>query len=255
MFHSKKRFSDRVSSYCRARPGYPLEVYELLLRQPGLQAAGAVADLGSGTGIFTGPLLGRGRQVYAVEPNAAMRRAAEEAFADRADFISVRGSAEETTLESHSVALVVGAQAFHWFDFEATRIEVQRILRPKGYAAWVWNSRAPERSAFLLHYERFLTEWGRDYEQVRATYAVRDRLGEFFAPGSVERHAFPNSQDLDFDSLEARIASSSYMPSDGDPDHAKMVAGLRELFDADASDGRVRLDYDTEVFLGRFDSD
>lgn len=49
-------------------------------RECGLQRGDIVADVGSGTGISKGPLLGRGFEVYAVEPNDAMLAAAEEEY-------------------------------------------------------------------------------------------------------------------------------------------------------------------------------
>ena len=44
----------------------------------GLSARSAVADIGSGTGLFAGLLLQSGCQVFAVEPNDEMRHAAEQ---------------------------------------------------------------------------------------------------------------------------------------------------------------------------------
>ena len=66
------RFSDRVENYVRYRPGYPPEVLKLLRAECGLQPAHAIADIASGTGIFTRLLLANGNQVFAVEPNAEM---------------------------------------------------------------------------------------------------------------------------------------------------------------------------------------
>ena len=81
-----ERFSNRVEAY-RHRPGYPGEVVDLIRRQAGLSLGDAVADIGSGTGIFTRLLLEADLGVTAVEPNDAMRAAAER---DLASFSSIR---------------------------------------------------------------------------------------------------------------------------------------------------------------------
>src|SRR5271169_5387515 len=47
------RFSDRVENYVRYRPGYPAEVLDLLRVECGLQPSHTVADVASGTGVFT----------------------------------------------------------------------------------------------------------------------------------------------------------------------------------------------------------
>jgi ubiquinone/menaquinone biosynthesis C-methylase UbiE len=137
-----KRFSDRVDNYVKYRPGYPGEVITFLQRECDLSDNSVVADIGSGTGIFTKLLLEKGYKVYAVEPNDDMQEAARQYLGSSQDFIPTAGSAEATTLPSSSIDLVVCAQAFHWFNNEKTKTEFKRILkamatRPSsGTTAW-----------------------------------------------------------------------------------------------------------------------
>src|ERR1700684_913851 len=69
------RFSDRVENYVRYRPGYPSEGLDLLRAECGLRPNHIVADIASGTGMFTRLLLENGNSVFAVEPNLEMREA------------------------------------------------------------------------------------------------------------------------------------------------------------------------------------
>src|SRR5690348_10692756 len=98
---STQRFSSRVENYVRYRPGYPPEVLELLKTECGLTQDSVIADLASGTGIFTRVLLENGNRVFGVEPNDDMRRAGEEFLAGYPRFTSVAGTAEATTLGDH----------------------------------------------------------------------------------------------------------------------------------------------------------
>jgi SAM-dependent methyltransferase len=93
-----ERFSNRVDTYVRARPSYPPEVLDLLAEHCGFVPQAAVADVGSGTGILTRLLLGRGATVFAVEPNAAMRAAAEGGLGGEPGFRTIAAAAEATTL-------------------------------------------------------------------------------------------------------------------------------------------------------------
>ena len=77
-----QRFSSRVENYARFRPSYPQEIIDLLKQECGLTQASVVADIASGTGIFTRFLLENGNRVIGVEPNADMRRAGEEYLAN-----------------------------------------------------------------------------------------------------------------------------------------------------------------------------
>src|SRR5688500_17757753 len=125
----KALFTDRVEDYSRARPRYPRGVIELLIRDPGLKPPWVVGDIGAGTGLATELFLEHGNRVFAVEPNDAMRHEAEGRLGANPLFVSVAGSAEDTTLPTNSLDLVVAAQAFHWFDLHAAGREFRRILR------------------------------------------------------------------------------------------------------------------------------
>ena len=100
---STRRFSSRVGNYVRYRPAYPSAVLDLLKKDCGLTAASVIADVASGTGIFTRMLLENGNRVFGVEPNPEMRKAGEEFLRSYSHFTSVAGTAEATTLADHSV--------------------------------------------------------------------------------------------------------------------------------------------------------
>src|ERR1022692_4808693 len=116
-----QRFSSRVDNYVRYRPGYPSEIIELLRSECGLSPESVVADIASGTGIFTRMLLESGARVFGIEPNAEMRRAGEECLESYSRFTSIAGTAEATTLPDHSVDILTAAQAAHWFDHDNAR--------------------------------------------------------------------------------------------------------------------------------------
>jgi SAM-dependent methyltransferase len=245
-----QRFSDRVADYVRYRPTYPRAVLDLLLRECGIGPDVPVADLGAGTGILTALLLDAGGRVFAVEPNAEMRAAAEEMLGSNPRFVSVDGTAERTGLPEASVGLVTAGQAFHWFDAGAARVEALRILRPGGFAALIWNSRQLATSAFLADYEALLQRWGTDYREVAQQYADPAALGHFFGATPWRRFVTPNVQLFDLAGLEGRLRSSSYTPPSTDARFAPMMEELRALFARHAEDGRVAFRYDTEVFYG-----
>jgi SAM-dependent methyltransferase len=113
---STERFSNRVADYVRYRPDYPPAVVAFLQAHAGLTATSTVADIGSGTGIFTHHLLELGCKVYAVEPNGPMREAAEPLLNRFDGFVSVDGTADNAGLPAQSVDLIVCAQAFHLFN-------------------------------------------------------------------------------------------------------------------------------------------
>ncbi|HEX7174180.1 MAG TPA: class I SAM-dependent methyltransferase [Pyrinomonadaceae bacterium] len=248
-FRPTDRFSDRVENYIKYRPGYPAGVLALMREEMALTPSSVVADIGSGTGLLTRMFLQNGNAVYGVEPNREMREAGERLLEEFPSFKSVEGTAEATNLDGASVDFVTAGQAFHWFDVPRARREFQRILRPGGRVVLVWNNRAASPTPFLADYERLLVEFGNDYQQVSAGYAHEESLRALFT-GGYEQKVFDNRQLLNHESLRGRLLSCSYVPLEADPRHGPMLERLREIFDAHQRDGRVSMDYDTQIFYG-----
>jgi SAM-dependent methyltransferase len=250
---AKQRFSNRVADYVRYRPSYPSALIDLLREECGLRPDHVVADVGSGTGILSRMFLENGNRVFGVDPNDEMRRAGEEFLCGFAEFSSVNGSAEKTTLSDGCVDFVVTGQAFHWFDPVAARAEFARILRPGGLVVVIWNERLLDTTPFLRGYEALLQSFGKDYAQVSESYPRLAQIQAFF-PHAIAHKSFGNFQEFDFAGLAGRVRSSSYMPQEGDANSAPMMAALRELFDTTQQSGRVRMDYAAQVYLGPLDA-
>jgi SAM-dependent methyltransferase len=244
-----ERFTSRVDDYERSRPDYPREVLATLQREHGLTSAHVIADIGSGTGLSAQAFLDNGNVVYAVEPNEAMAAAAARRFTCPA-FHDVRGRAEATTLADRSIDFIVAGQAFHWFDPAATAVELRRVLRPDGRLAVVWNLRRLDGTPFLRGYEALLQRWGTDYRRVSERYAEPRALAAVFGGDHYRRHRFAHLQVFDREGLRGRLLSSSYTPPAGHPGHAPMLSALDALFAAHAENGRVRFEYDTELYVG-----
>lgn len=247
---SQSRFSNRVADYVRYRPGYPPQLMAWVHGRLGVSPQARVADIGAGTGISSRMFLQAGHPVIAVEPNAAMRTAAEQWLGSEAGFSAVGGSAEATGLADASVDVVSAAQAFHWFDTRAVRVEWARILRPAGLALVYWNSRLLEATPFLAGYEALLLEFGTDYSAVAERYQDDATMRAWFGDGFIEAASFPNVQRMDFAALRGRLLSSSYAPAEGHPRHAPMLQALRVLFDCHAVDGHIEFAYQTRAFAG-----
>ena len=236
------RFSDRTEDYVKYRPSYPREAIDTIVADLAGDPPRA-ADVGAGTGISARLLAERGLSVVAVEPNRAMREAAEPhpgvAWRD--------GTAEATGLEAKSFDLVVAAQAFHWFRAEPSLREFARILKPGGRLALVWNRRRRD-DPFTAGYRDAILSVGGD--------SAVDRMD--FDPASLSRSqlfstarfcVFPFAQTLDESALVGRAMSASYVPKTG-PRAAEVIALLRDLHARFADrEGKVALAYTTEVYI------
>ncbi|MFS8084475.1 MAG: class I SAM-dependent methyltransferase [Acidobacteriota bacterium] len=212
-----------------------------------------IAEPGSGTGLLTKLFLKNGNQVFGVEPNAEMREAGERELATYPGFVSVDATAEATTLANNSVDFVVAGQAFHWFDRDAVQVEFSRILKPAGWVVLIWNGYYYESSPLMAAYQELVLRHGTDYQEVSRELDHTD-IESFFAPGSCRLAQFNFQQTFDYQGLEGRLLSSSFVPETGHPNYAPMLRDLRDIFDANQVDGKVTFEYQTELYYGQLAS-
>jgi len=249
-----QRFQARAEAYARARPSYPEGTLDILRAHYGLSEKTRVADLGSGTGIFSRLLLQSGaREVFAVEPNDDMRKAAEEASSEDERFRSIAGRAEATTLADASIDLVTAAQAFHWFDLDRLIPELRRILvKEEGRAAFIWNDRDLDGTPFLRDYEAILVRHCPGYAELQGKSNTPEKFDRVFGRDGWTRRSVSNEQTHDRDGLTLRVMSSSYAPQSG-AERDALVADLHRAFDHHAADGIVTIRYTTVVIGGAID--
>ncbi len=244
-----QRFSDRVENYIKYRPRYPDTLLPLLERELGLTSDSVIADIGCGTGISSEPFLKNGNKVYGIEPNDPMRNAAQRLLADYPKFHAFKGTAEATTLPDQRIDFIFAMQAFHWFDREKAKTEFLRILKPAGHAILIWNSRKKGVSPFLEAYEQLLQQYATDYSTVRHENVDEDSLRTFLGP-TFTHHRLDNQQIFDFEGLQGRLLSSSYVPREDHPNYQPLLRELRRTFDRFQQDGAVIFAYDTDVYWG-----
>jgi SAM-dependent methyltransferase len=187
-----------------------------------------------------------------VEPNAAMRAAAEQDLRDFPRFHSIAAPAERTGLPAASFDAITVAQAFHWFDHEAARTEFRRLLRPAGWVFIVRNQREEGTSPFARDYEEMLKTLGERYHAIgHRDVAARARsMEQFFPPGSLRIARYDNPHVMDWPALRGRFLSMSYIPVKGEPGHEELLSRLEEIFQTHARTGQVTFDQITEIYYG-----
>ena len=246
-----KRFSDRVENYVKYRPSYPIRLIDHLRKNKIITNGQNIADIGSGTGIFSELLLTTDNNIFAVEPNKEMRNAAENHLQNKSNFNSINGSAENTTLKENSIDIITAAQSFHWFDLEKTKQEFLRILKPNGFIVLIWNVRNSEGSPFSAEYEKLLKSHIPEYLKVSHRNIDLKRVSNFTGPNDAPAVSCQNIQVFDFEGIKGRLQSSSYTPTEEQAVYSILMKDLEEIFDKSQVDGAVQLLYDCEMYFGQ----
>jgi SAM-dependent methyltransferase len=238
-----ERFADRAADYVAGRPSYPAAALDALFDGLGDPQDVLAADLGAGTGISSRLLAERGAQVLAVEPNAAMREAAEPH--PRVEWVA--GSAEWTGFGEASIDLVTAFQAFHWFDDAKALREMVRILRPGGRAAVIYNER-DESDPFTAAYGDLVRAYQTDETERRRAGGL-EAFAAFEGWQTKRRMEVRNEQSLDLDGVLARARSTSYLPKEG-LKADELHDAIRALVARFARDGQIVMTMRTIVVTG-----
>ena len=248
---NESKFDGKGQMYARFRPAYAIAFMDYLYAEVGIDAGSVIADVGSGTGIFTRQLLERGNKVYAVEPNHDMRVVAETDLSGFGGFVSIEGSAESTMLADGSVDCITVAQAFHWFDRNRFKTECRRILKPGGRVILVWNSR-DDASELVSENEAVNRKYCPDFKGFSGGMRFTEGNEDFhaFFKGAFEAEIFRN--DLVFDEPEfvGRNLSGSYALKETDNDYDAYVAAIKGLFYKYADNGLLIMPNITRSFVG-----
>jgi SAM-dependent methyltransferase len=213
------RFTGRARAYAATRPMHPPEAVACVLDGMGDAVRLHVADLGSGTGLSARAFAASGALVSAIEPNPAMRAAAEP----HPRIASIDASAENTTLADSSVDVVAACTAWHWFDHTLVVPEVRRILKTRGRLA-ILEINFDETDAFTKAWRSVFWQFGKRVPQMPGNlidHAIA------LNPGGVTHAEFPFSHTMDRAGLHAYTDSNSLAPSEGPAYH-----GLHAAIDA-----------------------
>ncbi len=249
---NENRFDGKSNTYAKYRPSYPMESLDLIFGELGIDSGKVIADIGSGTGIFTKLLLERGNTVYAVEPNNDMRAKAESSLWLYDKFHSINGSAESTKLDDSSVDCITVAQAFHWFDVDLFKTECKRILKPHGTVILVWNSR-DEEHIINKENEKINKAFCKNFIGFSGGISgpVKSQSISVFFNGNYQFKSFENFIKFDKDGFIGRNLSSSYAPKENDPNYKEYIKSLEEMFNKYSENGTLSCPNYTKYYYGK----
>jgi SAM-dependent methyltransferase len=154
-------FDSAASLYHEARPEYPAELFEELVRLSGLQPGDRLLEVGCATGKATIPLARRGFRITCVELGADLAAEARRNLGGfpRVDIVNEAFEAWEPP--QAGFGLVYAATAWHWIDPAVRYRKAWDLLREGGRLAY-WSA----THAFPAGGDRFFHELQDVYDEI-----------------------------------------------------------------------------------------
>ena len=133
-------FDSAAGLYHQARPEYPGELYDELVRLAHLRPGDRLLEVGCATGKATVPLARRGYRITCVEVGPALAAQARRNLAGY-PAVEIAEGAFETWQPPRQVTfgLVFAATAWHWIDPAVRYPKAWDLLRPGGHLAF-WSA-------------------------------------------------------------------------------------------------------------------
>jgi ubiquinone/menaquinone biosynthesis C-methylase UbiE len=224
-------FSSTADIYAKARPDYPPEFVQLLIKDLKLDQTSKVLELGAGTGKFTKVLSSLvSSKITAVEPLKEMR---QQFKAILPEIEILEGTAEKIPTESQSFDVVFVAQAFHWFHWTEAFKEFHRVLKPTGSLILVCYDYEHDLEklatrAWLLEFrELFLP-----YESKVPNYQ-RQKLIAFFKEqalfSTLVLSSYSYTKDITLELLFEQITSYSFIASLPQEEKESVLRASRDI--------------------------
>ena len=227
--------------FFNARPTYPQECIDYLIKKTGIPSDGIVADIGAGTGILTKPFLDSSFTVYAVEPNNDMFAALKKNLSRYQNVRLLKATAEKTGIPELSCDTVVVGTAFHWFDKDKFYAECQRILRNNRYVAIL-------RICYNREYDKKL-----DREK-HLTEQDLNAAKEFFGKGFEEHICFEYTELFDEERQINFWISSDTAPLPNDDAFDKYLSMCKDVAKRKFPNGSAELPFAVNCYIGRIDT-
>lgn len=236
---------ERATLYEKYRLPYASQAVNDLLDYIG--PVQVVADIGAGNGQLTRLFAERCTRLYAVEPEPAMRQVASTALADWPTTEIRAGSAEQTTLAESSLDLIVVGNAFHRFKPEACA-ELRRILKPSGWIA-LFSYEVTSKGFEDMLGDRLAALKGASSRVARVWHGMPRRA--LFGKGHIHTRSYRQSRTDDWTTFFGAARAWLEAPEPGDPEFGPFEAIYREVFEAFAVNGAIKIEYETQVAFGQ----
>jgi SAM-dependent methyltransferase len=240
-------FGEVAADYERTRPGYPDELFDIVMRFGELAPGDRALEIGAGTGKATRGFVGRGLDVTALEPSPGMAGQLRRTHAN-----VIESTFEDWSLAALAFRLVFAAQSWHWVGGADRAARAARALGSGGTIALFWNLPQPFAGALGDEIQAVYAAHAPDVDTLTTQWPIDETIGELDASGwfdPVTKRSVDWVQHYSTDDYVALMGTHSNHRILDDAARARLQRGVGEVIARHG--GRVEVIYRTDVYLAR----
>jgi ubiquinone/menaquinone biosynthesis C-methylase UbiE len=204
---NKTEFHSKAELYHRFRWDYNPKAIDFIIKKANLNKSSVLLDIGAGTGILTKHFVNRVGTMYAAEPDSNMFSFLKGNIKNIIPIRRYSNSLPE--IQDKTVNAIVTAHAIHWFDYNATIKEFNRIAIDNCMIFSIENRNISENLLF--------SESGSVINKYKND-AIKNKINKnhfnlYFAEQKVHETHFQFTMKTDLESFIGSLSSISFVPS------------------------------------------
>jgi SAM-dependent methyltransferase len=135
----KHWYSPAAEAYNKARPRYPQELIQQVVKVAQLSSNSKILEVGCGPGTATVNFAQLGFSMLCLEPNPDFFQLAQENCKQYPNIEIQNTSFEEWNLETGKFDAVLAASSFHWIPSDIGYPKAAQALQANGFLILLWN--------------------------------------------------------------------------------------------------------------------
>lgn len=243
----RRTFDRQALLYDKARPTYPLDLFDKMIEVTGVAPGDHLLEIGPGTGQATQPLAAKGYRITGVELGEHLAEVARHKLRHYPGINIITSTFEKAELPAHEFKLAYSATAFHWLKPEVKYRKTHTLLAPGGYLAIIHTNHVSDEKGDAFHtasqsiYDKY---WPRGDKPA----PILPRASELKPPDDLDESLFKwvHFQTfpviIDYTAEQYMELRNTYSPTLSLPDDKReaFLTELGELIDRDFDGHRIK---------------
>ena len=153
-------FNELASVYNEVRPGYPIEVYDVISKHVEYNEHSRLLEIGAGQGIATKEIYDRWlSNITAIEPGKNLYNLMIHKFKNNSQ-ISIVNSTFEEFASDKKYDGIFSATAFHWIDSKIKFEKTYELLNNDSFLILYWNNYGINNAELEDQIKKIYTKYG-----------------------------------------------------------------------------------------------